>query len=169
MVFNNYRKYIMKMTNQQVVDLYLGLKTVEDLSGVKFAYAVAKNMVILDREIKPIRVAAEPNGEFKIYEDARIKLAEGHAVIEDGKPKTYVEDGFQRYTIKDQAKFEEDFKQLRTKHRKAISDRKNQEEEVDLLTKENIEVDIYMIPPSYIPENISTKQMVAILPIVKEK
>jgi len=157
------------MTNQKIVDLYQGLMSISSLTGVKFAYAVARNVDILKREIDSLRKANVPSEDYMKFEEARAKLAESHAVKVDGTPQKKFEDGMERFVIRDQAKFEKEFEELRVTHKSAVVARKKQLKEFDELLENEVEVDLFTIPFSYIPESISAKQMVDILLIVKEK
>lgn len=155
-------------TNQEIIDLYKGLQSVEHLTGAKFAYAVARNSNLLKKELIALRQANVPTDDYMEYEEARGALAESHSKKDkDGKPETF--DNGNRFVIEDPSKFEEAFKELRLKHKAVISVRKKQEKEFNELLEEKVEIELFMIPQSYLPEDISTKQMVAILPIVKEK
>lgn len=160
----------MKITNQEIVNLYQGLQLVASLTGAKFAYAIARNTEILEKELKSLRIAGRPSDEYMKYEEARGELAESHARKDkDGQPEKYKKDGLERFSIEDNAKFEADFTALRLEYKDVIISHKKQQKEFDELLLEETTVELYMIPKSYLPENINTKQMVGILPIVKKE
>lgn len=154
----------MKITKKGLGDLYQGLLSVSNLTGVKFSYAVARNLSMLKDEMESLKKAISMSKEFAEYEFKRVELAESCAVIEDGKPK--VVNG--EYEIKDEDFFKTELSKLQEAYKEAIDGRNKQLSELRELLKEEIEVDLYMIPQDIVPEAINTKQMADILPVIKE-
>lgn len=84
------------MKREEIIQLIRNFGEVKDLQGLKFAYAVARNINIL----KP---------EFERYEKDRIALAETYAKKDkDGKPET--KDN--TYVFEDVKLFQEELKKL---------------------------------------------------------
>lgn len=154
----------MKITKKDLGDLYQGLLSVDNLTGVKFSYAVARNLSMLKDEMESLKKAISMSKEFAEYEFKRVELAEDCAVLENGKPK--VVNG--EYEIRDEEFFKTSLSKLQETYKEAIDGRKKQLSELRELLKEEIEVDLYMIPQDIVPEAINTKQMADILPIIKE-
>jgi hypothetical protein len=158
-----------KITNEGIVELHNGLMNVGNLTGVKFSYAVAKNINILKGEVESFRKAAMPTEIFQTYEKERFENASKHAEKgSDGKALKEVIDGIERFVIKNKEEFEKDYKAIREKHKEAIQKREVQLKEMDEIMDEEVEIEVFAIPVSYIPEEITAEQMSAILPVIKE-
>jgi len=67
------------MKNSEIIDLLTGLKTCEDLRGIKFSYAVVKNINLLSREAEPISKMIE-----KLQIEHAKKDKDGYPVIIEG-------------------------------------------------------------------------------------
>jgi len=159
----------MKMKNSDIMNLYGGLLGTATLTGVKFSYAVARNIKILNRIVKSIQEASAPSKIFKEYEKERLEFAQKSAIKDkNGKAVTELANDVERFVMKDNAAFEKGFEVIKEKHKQAIQERKAQIREVGELADMEIEVDLFTIPQSYIPEEINTKQMTDIMPIIKE-
>ena len=157
-----------KFTKQQIFDLYNGLNAVGHLGGAKFAYAVARNISKLQPEIDALNKAYAASEDFVAYDKERAQLAESHATKVDGKPQKTVENGIAKYVIEDQEKFDKDLKVLQEKHKEAIDKRQKQLDDFQEILKEETEIELYAIPPEYIPENIKAQEMAGILLIIDE-
>lgn len=152
------------MTWRALGDLYQGLLAVNNLTGAKFAYAVARNLSLLKEDVEVLKKAISMSKEYAEYELKRVELAEKSAVIENGKPKIVNDE----YEIKDEESFKVELDKLQETHKQAIDDRKKQLIELEKLLKEEMEVDVHIISQDIVPEAINTKQMAGILPIIKE-
>lgn len=146
----------MKITKQNVIDLQKGLNAVSKLSGsVKFAYAVSRNTAKLKPELESIASTQEKS--FAEYEKERKALAELHAEQVDGKPKIENDS----YVLKDRVKFDEEFKKLQEKY-KPVDD------EFAEFLKEEVDIDLYTIPPTYLPDAITADQISGIILMIEE-
>lgn len=152
------------MTRREVGNLYQALLTVGNLTGVKFSYAVARNLSMLKNEMTSLQKAGAMDDNFREYEEKRIALAEKCSIQENGKPKI-VDD---KYEIADQAAFDTELKAIQEEYKVAFEARKKQLQEFEELLKEEIEIDPFMITQDMIPESITSKQMADILPLIKE-
>ncbi len=138
---------ITKLTREELVKLNNALAAVGNLSGVKFAYAVAKNREELKPEIKSLQAANEPSEAFNILDAARVELAKEYAKKVDGKP---VVEG-DSYVMEDQALFDKAFDKLKAKHKDAVEAREKQMKDFEELLKEVVEIDLHTISPEYAP------------------
>lgn len=163
-----------KITRNELKALAIGLKNVSTLPGVKFAYAVAKNLRTIGVELKDASssiVAFEASAEFLKMESDRIKLCESHSELDDiGKPKMVLGPTGQNYIIADQTAFDKALKELRevthaetqNKHKAIMDDYNN-------LMAESIEFELYKVPLSAVPENITAALISAIMTIIEEE
>lgn len=84
--------------NRQLFQILAGFTKAGQYRGLKFAYAVAKNIRLLQSEIAALQ---EP------YNKARIALCEEYAIRNDDEtPKKTIKDGQEQYEIKDQPAFD---------------------------------------------------------------
>lgn len=153
------------MTKKESVTLYKNLSLLKGLSGVKFAYAIARNIDKLQAEMKALDTAKEPSEAFETYNTERENLAKKHAVKDDkGQP---VISG-NEYVIEDNDAFNKEIKALQKEHAEAIEAYEKQLEDYNKLLQTESEVELYKIPLSDIPENISVEQMSHIYQLIQE-
>lgn len=153
------------MKKTDILSLYKGLNSLTGLRGVKFTYGVAKNIRVLHDEITALEKAVEADAKFQEYDTARVALAKEHAE-KDEKGEAKVNNN--QYVITDKGAFEKEHEKLRDEFSEAITARENQLLEYKSLLEENVEVELHKINISQVPEDISTEQMFAILPIIEE-
>ena len=130
-------------TNKELGDLLGGLSAVKDLKGVKFALAVAKNLRVLQEELKDIEDAARPTQEF-------LALAQQIRALEEIGDK--------------QAEIEE----LEGKNETLIEERKKQIEEFNTIMEETSEVSLHYLSEADLPYDITGSQLHAISLIIKD-
>jgi len=157
-----------KLTKKQVIDLYQSLVSVGSLKGVQFAYAVAKNLSIIEPEIEAIRKANIPSDKFNEYDKKRIELAEKHSEKVNGKAEKIMKNGVEVYNVKDEAKFVEELKKLQSEYEVAITEREAQMKDIDKLLEEEIELLVHTVDIQHIPSDIQAKQMTDIFLMVDE-
>jgi ATP-dependent Lon protease len=157
-----------ELTKGEVLELYLGLNSLGELHGAKFAYAVMRNINSLKGEAEALLEARNPKQEYVIFEREQISLAKLHAVMKDGVPQKYTENGKEFYAIADMEKFNKEFEALREKHLPAINNYQAQLRELESILKEKVTVGIYKVSREFIPENISVKQFASIEAIISD-
>ena len=154
------------MKRSEVIALYRALNNLGRLSGVKFAYAVNRNIKQLQTEIDAVQKAIEPTSEFSAFEKERVKVAEEYAE-KDGKGKPKVENG--QYVFGDKLdEYQKRYDKLIEEHKPAVDAREKQIEDVNKLLDEEVEVNLYKIPLASVPEGITTAEMNKIMPIIDE-
>lgn len=159
------------MKKSEVLSLYRNLNQLGALSGVKFAYAVAKNINILKDEVEAMDKALESDEKFQEFEKERVALLEKHAEKDDsGKPKKEgAENGSEQYVMGENLKrFEKEFDVLKKEHKEAVDARDKQTEEYMKLLETDTEITLYKLKMDDIPETITTRQMAGIYSIIEE-
>tara|TARA_R110001606_G_scaffold111403_1_gene237938 strand:- start:425 stop:877 length:453 start_codon:yes stop_codon:yes gene_type:complete len=136
-----------KHTNRELADLMQGLINVKDLKGVKFSLQVSKNINLIKAELEHIEEAAKPSEEF--LEIAKLV----QAIEASGKEKEEME--------VEVAKIEKDNAEL-------VASRKKQIDEFNELLLEEIEISLFKVSESHLPEDITTQQIIDISKIIKE-
>lgn len=163
------------MTNQEVLQLNQALNQLGKMSGVKFAYAVSKNVANIKAELEALDKSFEASEAYKAFDAARVKLAEEHAKKgEDGSPlKIEKKDSSGNvisgsYIMDDQAAFDAAFEELKLEHKEAVEAREKQVEEYLELLKEESKIGIYKVFIDDVPKEITVEQMYGISPIISE-
>lgn len=136
-----------KHTNRDLADLMQGLINVKDLKGVKFSLQVSKNINLIKAELEHIEEAAKPSEEF--LEIAKLV----QAIEASGKEKEEME--------AEVAKIEKDNAEL-------VANRKKQIDQFNELLLEEIEISLFKVSESHLPEDITTQQIIDISKIIKE-
>src|SRR3990167_5070475 len=127
------------MLKKEILQLYRALNTLGQLQGVKFAYAVSRNLAILKPEIEALEKASSPTPEFMEMDKERIKLVEEHAEKdEQGKPKKKGNE----YVIPEDKKedFENAFEAFKLEHKELFDAREKQIEEYNALLQTESEI-----------------------------
>tara|TARA_R100000030_G_C3171186_1_gene103347 strand:- start:158 stop:568 length:411 start_codon:yes stop_codon:yes gene_type:complete len=130
-----------KASNKEMLDTLHGLYAVQDLKGVKFAVAVSKNIERLKNELKHIDEASKPSPEFQEL------MAKADKIEKNDKA-------------------EELIKELEKENQELIDKRKAQLEEVNELLEEDVEIDLITMSENNLPQDITAKQLSAIIRIV---
>tara|TARA_R100000734_G_scaffold19115_2_gene18201 strand:+ start:451 stop:861 length:411 start_codon:yes stop_codon:yes gene_type:complete len=130
-----------KATNKEMLETLHGLYAVQDLKGVKFAVAVSKNIEKLRNELKHIDEASKPSPEFE-------KLLQEADKIEKSEES------------------EKLIKKLEKENKELIDKRKAQLEEVNDILEETVELDLVTMSEKNLPQDITAKQLSAIIKIV---
>ena len=159
------------MTKGQALSLYKNLNQLGNLGGVKFSYAIARNINLLKSEVESLDKVLQPHEEFMEFERARIALVEKHAERDEkGKPKKeFVNNGSEQYVIKEgEKKFEKEFEALKAKHKKAVEAREKQIEEYTKLLTTESDFKPYMVKLEELPKEINTRQTAGIYEIIQE-
>ena len=129
------------VTNKELVTLLQGLHAVQNLSGLKFALRVSKNIKILKDELEDLEKAATPSPEF-------VELSRKVGELEQKKDM----DGI--------AKLEKDNKKL-------VDARKKQLAELEEVMKETTEVKLVSIYENMLPKDINAAQLTGIQTLIK--
>lgn len=153
------------MNNKKILDLYNGLMKLSGLKGVKFNYAVAKNVGILEPEVKAFQKAIEPSQAYQKFDEVRAELAKKHAIKNEDKTPMFVDDA---YVMEDQAAFDTAFEELKGKHKEVVEERENQIKEFNELMEKETYVTLFKVKYDQIPEEITTEQMKVVYPIIEE-
>ena len=160
------------MKNIDLYHLKQGLDSVGGLTGIKFAYAVAKNLRLVATEISVLDELRVPSEAFAEYEKERIALCEQHSEKdEDGKPRMANggANGVFTFAIANKAAFEAELDELRTQHATAIKERDDQMRRCEEFLQEESDLDLHSVKLDDVPKEISAGQMSAILEIVRDE
>lgn len=153
------------MKNKDILELYHSLSAIKGLKGVKFNYAIAKNVSLLEIEVKSFEKALEASEQFKEYDQARIELCKEHSE-KDENGEAIMTDG--NFKIADSKAFKEAYEVLKEKHAEAIEARKTQQTEFDELMEKENSITLFKVKMSDIPEEITTENMKSIYQLIED-
>ena len=159
------------MLKSESITLFRNLNTLGGLKGVKFSYAVAKNLNILKPELESLEKSMEASDSFKEYDAKRVVLVEKHANKDkDGKPKKEEVNGVEQYVVEENKKaFEKDWESLKKEYKDALDARQKQTDEYTELLTTKSEVVLHKIKLEDVPADINAQQMAGIVDLVDEK
>lgn len=154
------------MTKLEVLNLYQGINRLGRLIGVKFVYAMSKNMKALQAEIDSLQKAMEMTDEFKKFEDARIALINKYAEKDD---KGVVKITNNEYIIgENKAVFDAEFETLRQANQAAFDARQEQIKQYTELLKTDCNVTLFKVKLDDVPKDITAQELNGIYPLIEE-
>lgn len=153
------------MKNKDLIRIYEGLNAVKKLAGVKFAYAVAKNLKLLTSEIENLQEGIKPTREIDLYEEERIEMCKKHAKKEEqGKP--VINGG--EYVIIDISAFNTELETLKEKYKKDLELQKEHLAEYTKMLDEDTSLVLHQVSIDVVPDGITGEQLEAIFEIIKD-
>lgn len=158
-----------KFKKKDLLPLFENLQKLSNLKGVKFSYAIARNVVIVKKEVEAIEESLKPFDEFVEYEKERIELAKKHSEKDEkGNPKIINENGREVFVMKDKAKFDKVFEEFKIKHKVTLDKRQKQIDEYNEFLETESDIEFFKIELSDVPEDISVEQMQGIQLLIKD-
>ena len=160
------------MKKREVLALWQNLNKLGGLTGVKFAYAVAKNINNLKSEIEALEKSLEVTDAFKVYDNERIVLVEKYADRdENDKPKlvTSADGKTQEYSIvANKVVFDKKFEVLKKKNKAVLDAREKQIKDYNSMLDTDSDFVPHKIKLEDLPETINAQQTSGIFPIIEE-
>lgn len=153
------------MLNSELIPFWEALEEVQDLPGVKFAYARSKNKNKIESEIKSLQEAIKPSEDYAKFDKDRIELCEKHC-DKDDKDKPVMENS--RYVFKNRKNFETAFNGLKKTYNDTLEAREKQIEEYNKLLEEKSDFEIHHVLLSDVPDGITGKQLEDVMEMIKE-
>lgn len=147
------------MRKSELLKFEAGLNSVSNLKGVKFAYAVAKNLSKVKPEIEAIKKSSEPYENLNEYEKLRLELCEKHAKRDD---KGVIITESQQYVMEDIKVFNKAFDKLRKESKEALNQRDDQIKKLEEFLKEESTLELHKIKIEDLPEEITAIQITGI-------
>ncbi len=161
---------VIKMKNEELGKIYTRLEKCNNLRGVKLAYAIAKNKMSLEKELKTLQKVNEPSNDFKTYLQKRRKLLEKYCEKdENGNLKTEsIPNGIRYVGVEKNKDFQKELKKLMSDNMKLIKKQTDKDNEYQRFLQEESDLELHKIDFKMIPEDITVEQMEALTPMVKE-
>lgn len=150
----------MKMKRSEIVEIWNGLQNVaQEKHGVKFSYAIAKNLGKLRGTIEAI---GESTKVLPEYEEAHKALAREHARIgPDGEPIPSPQG--QGFLVADPLAYQDAVEAL-----KVETGQDKRDEEIESFMKEEEDVALHEVAFDALPETIRPDVLALIMPMIKE-
>jgi len=155
------------MKKNEILTLFRNLNTLGQLQGVRFAYAVSRNLAVLKPEIEALEKASFPTPEFLEMDKERIKLVEEYAEKDEkGNPKKKGNE----YVIPEdkQGDFKNAFEVFKLEHKELFDAREKQIDEYNALLQTESEVKLHKVSLADVPQKITVQQMNSISSFVSD-
>jgi seryl-tRNA synthetase len=135
------------------------------IKSAKVAYAVNRNLNVLDKEIKLTRKSLELEGEQKTkleeYEKERLELCKKHAKKGENKEPVMKpgRSGAEEFVLADVEAFERDFEAIKEKHAEIVKDYEERVKQVREMMDEEVEFDLFELNASHIPWDTAPEKL----------
>jgi hypothetical protein len=149
----------MKVSRGKLVSLWQILSLVGNTPGsVKFHYSVNKNKKLLEPEVKSLEEAKKPTERFLEWEKKRLEICKELAEKDEaGQPVLVPVNGTTVFKFSDENRslFEQKISAVRDEYEDAIKDFQDKERQFDELLREEVEIELHLIPLSAVPDTLS--------------
>ena len=159
------------MKNTELFAFQAGLYSVGNLTGVKFTYAVSKNLRTVRAECAILSDTLKPSAAMQAYDRERLEICKSHCLKENGAPKMTAANSFEIDPDR-QEEFDAAMEALKedSDHKAALEARETQIEEYNAMLLEEIAgIKIHMLPLEHVPEEITAAQMESIFDMIEEE
>jgi len=154
----------MKKTNTEWDKIFSGLKSLENVKGIKLVYAISKNKDKIESHLRHLEGLLKPNEEYVEFDNKRVAIVEKHAKKDEYGNPVIKNDS---YDV-DVDLVKPEVGELEKEYKKVIDDRKKQIEEFNALLAEEVEIDIHTVQLKETPEDISLIQFEKIKFMIEE-
>lgn len=157
------------MKKRELFILRDGLKAVGAYKGIKFAYAVVKNLRAVQSEIETIKATVVPSEAFQQYETARSEAVKKFAKKDDtGEPISELKGEIRIFPLADPPGFREAVAELREKHNGAVVEHEEKQKEYETFLDTDAEVELYKVKEEIVPKDITAEHLGGIFDIIEE-
>lgn len=156
------------MKNEELFMLNQAITTVGNLSGVKFAYAIAKNKKVIETEIEVLKESVKPSEKFTEYEKKKAEIVKKYA--DKDEKGNYKADANNQYVVETQkVEFEKEVAPLNEEYKEEIDKRDAQVKEFnEVMLKAEAKFIPFKIKKEDVPVNITVAQTTAIFSLIEE-
>ena len=157
------------MKNRDLFGLEKGLNAVGNLQGVKFGYAVSKNLERVMSELKSLTSTLTKDEEWQAIENLQQECHKKYCDKKDDGSQVVI-NGMLSFVEKGK-EHEKALDAIEKKHKDAYAKRKELVEEYNKVLDEEVSSDfrIYKLKLEFVPEIITTQQLFGILPILEDE
>lgn len=165
-----------KLINDDLYFVQDQFRHLDNVVGHKLAYASAKTLVKINKEIEVLEALLKPTEVINLFKKEVEALQLKHAEKKkngDLRLRHKIENGkqVQSYFIPDENRqdYQKEYEELEVKHKKAIEDMKVQKENFEKTLKEPIKVEFFKIKKKDLPLKLNGNQFVAAAFILDSK
>ncbi len=164
----------MEMTKEKIIQMWNILSEIgNEKTNVKFSYAIARNLNIIEPEVKALTKAQEISKEYKEYDAKRLEICremakkdeDGNPIMKDGVGNPIPKGG--EFDIEDRPTFDKKIEKLQKKNKEAIDMQKNRIEQFNDLIKETIEIDFYSVKIEHVPDDIKPNHLALMMGFIE--
>lgn len=155
------------MKNGELEKLMQGINSCGELRGVRFAYGLAKNKKILEKEFEIFREALKAPEDFKKYDNERIEICK-ELVDKDEKGDPKMDSSGYVITTR-REEFDVRLKALQERNKEVVDAREKQIKEFNELMGKESDYKPYMISFDEVPKDITARQYDGIKDLIEEK
>jgi len=157
----------LKLKKRRVLEIHAIVEQFgKEKLDVCFAYALAKNKALLEKEVTALRTAGKWLDDFAEYDKQRLDLCRLHAKKDENNlPMAKMN----MFIIADQVKFDKELDEIRKKYKKAITEQEKRDKDLEKILDEEVEVEFFPIRFSCLPKEIGQDVMTILLPLVVEE
>ena len=155
-----------KLTKEKVIQLHNALSEIgEEKPNAKFAYAVAKNLNVIEPEVKALMKAQEKSKEYQEYDSKRVSICREMANKDENGTPIMIGGIFQKdkdgipqrvggeFDIPDRAKLDKRIEKLKKEYKEAVDEQEIKIDEFNELIKEEIDIEFHRVKYEWIPKD----------------
>lgn len=157
----------MKLKRVEVLQLFDGLNTLQNLKGAKLAYMCAKNKETMKAEVVATKAAYMPSEKLKEFEGKRIALCEEYADKDDNKNPVIIKGAYS--LVMNKEVFEKELKKLTKGYKEFIDENTEKIAEYRKFLDEEIDIELVSVNLDDVPKDITGRQMDVIFKLVDNK
>ena len=145
------------MKNSELIQLSQSLNQVTGIKGKDFAYAVFKNKMILESEMRIFeQLRQDPHPDYTNYENERSIVCINYSKKDDnGNPVIQN----QQYVIEDWDNFNRDMEEIRVKYKSVLDQMELAQKEISEFMNRESNVDLLKVSFKDLPDDISAQQL----------
>jgi len=154
------------MKNKELFTLVNAIRIVGKYEGLKFAYAMARNLRKVETEIEIFNTILKPSKELTECEMKRIEICVKYADKENNQPKMVNNN----YIIGDKNKkeFDKEITKLRKDYKKTLDRQTKNIEDYNKLMEEESDFIPYKVLIEDVPKEITGNELKGILELIEE-
>ena|ERR1035437_3723744 len=154
------------ITRTRVLEIVAGYDKVKDLSGIKLAYAISKNMNSLKREQESINAAIPKSEKLEKYKEEYQVILNAEAKKDESG--NFIPAGEGQIVLTDAKSFTKKIKTLSEKYKVELDTQKINEDKFNSFLTEDFEFDFFQFGDVNLPETLTVEQMAIINEMIFE-
>jgi len=143
------------MKRRTLLDLWNTIMKLEEFkSNIKFSYFIARNKMLLKKEIELLMEVQKPSDDFLAFDNKRVLLLQKYADKDKNGKTQFCTQSNQYFLTTNREQFEEEFSKLREEYKDVLDIRDKQMKTFSEMVEEDIQVQLMKIKLSHLPTEI---------------